>query len=380
MDNSIEAQEKNLQIKHTWDWERFKPGPVEELIAKGGEPALGYLSWIKMSHSEEDVDHLIEGLRLRKVQHLRTGVSWAEWAFPEGREWIRTYLKKLEAARIVILPCFSFTPEELAVTSEFEGSRVNHPPRDVGLYALFVSEVLREFGHLFEMVELWNEWNLNTDWRPELDPQYETFTLMVAGAGRVAHQHGKRTLLGGPSKINEETLLDFATLSERGLHKYIDMLGFHNLRGTWTDSTPPPPLGVQADLIRRAWGKDVPVWLTEYGFSTGDPMQEYEPEYLEKLQVSLFAHTVYALLSGDLERAYWYTFRDEVHESLRQATTGKDDILQYYYGDTREDGSRKLLGKILLKSGPTGVLRYAAKANLMRLVDEASIKRTMPPT
>lgn len=361
-----------MYVSETEDWSAFRPERIEALIRAAEIPQIGYLVWTRQDHGEREVRERIDALTARGIAHIRTGVSWAEWVDPEGREWITWYVREY-ARHFKVLPCLTFTPPSLGIEP-----RVNAPPKEVARYAQFVDDVLGTLGQFFDTVELWNEWNLDTDWDPALDPSYHAFTDMIVRAARVVRGHGKRALLGGTSKVNGETVATLATFSERGMRAGIDAVGIHNLRGTWSDHVPPPPLRTQARLVRNAWGRDVPVWLTEYGFPVADPEQRFDVHELELVQVALFAYMVHACLTGTFERAYWYTYRDEVHESLRFATTGWEDILQFYFGDTAEDGTPRLLADVLCEGGPLAVLRYAARENLMPLVLKASLGRQLP--
>lgn len=367
----IEQKEQSMHIPLSREWTTIDLARVDALLRTEAAPAIGYLVWTKQNHGEREVEETIQALRARQIIHLRTGISWAEWVEPEGREWIRWYIRRY-AAHVTVLPCLTFTPPAYGIEP-----RVNAPPRDTSAYARFVNEVLTEFGEFFDAVELWNEWNLNTDWDPSLDPTYLIFATMVGEAAHVVRRFGKRVVLGGPSKVNDETLGILADLRDRGLTEHVDVLGFHNLRGTWSDHVPPPPLTIQAELLRVTWGRQAPIWLTEYGFPVADPEHRFDLSELEMIQVSLFAHMTYACLTGALERAYWYTYKDEVHVSLRAATTGWEDILQFYFGDTDEAGTPRLLGRLLSEGGPAHVLRFAAHENLFPFIDRASLGRNL---
>ena len=354
-------------------WDTFSPARMEELIAGAPPPAMGYLVWTRQSHGEEEVKENIEALRARRIGHIRTGISWAEWFHPEMRPWIRWYIGEY-AKHFDVLPCFTFTPPELGIKPA-----VNAPPKDVRHYGKFVAEVLEELGGNFDTIELGNEWNLNTDWDPAIDPGHDVFIEMIAEGARAAKRFGKKVLLGGPSKVNLDVLEKVRLFRKRGLGKAVDILGFHNLRGTWSDRVAPPPLAAQADFLRDAWGAyGTPVWLTEYGFPPVDLEHgRWELDHLERIQVALFAYAVYACLAGKIGRCYWYTYKDEVHESLRFVTTGWEDRLQFHFGDTEEGGRTRLLGRVLAERGPLGVLRYAAREGLMPLVEHASLGRVL---
>lgn len=355
------------------DWESITPARVEEL-ADASTPEIGYLVWTKKHHGEKGVGEHIAALRARGIRHLRTGLSWAEWVTPDGRSWITWYMREY-AKHFDVLPCLTFTPPHLGMALPGKQPGVNSPPKDVSLYGEFACDVVSALGDCFEIAEIGNEWNLETDWLPELDPVYGIFTSMAYIGGKKLRACGKRSVLGGMSKVNAQTLGHLKQFVVRGLPEVIDFVGFHNLRGTWSDAVPSPPLKEQSGYLKEIWGGEP--WLTEYGFPVADPENRFDMELLERIQIALFAYAVYACITHAVKRVYWYTYKDEKHESLRFSTTGWEDVLQFHYGDTREDGSVRPLGKLLLEGGPRRVLRYAAEEKLFHLVDKASLGRKL---
>lgn len=361
-----------MQMESAEDWTRLTSERVEALIDEKREAACGYLIWTRRNHGEEGVRENIVALQKRKIAHLRTNISWCEWYEAGNRQWIAWYIREY-ARHFRVLPCLSFTPPALGIKPQ-----VNAPPKDAAQFSIFVEEVLSELGTCFTEVELGNEWNIETDWDQSLDRDYVRLCEMIVRGAEVAHRYGKRTVLGGASKINDSTLLWLAIFRERGLFAHIDACGFHNLRGTWSDHVPPLALSMQAHLVQAVCGMRIGAWLTEYGFPVIDTENRFSSEWLEEVQVALFAYALYCVLSGAIERLYWYTYKDEVHESLRKATTGWEDVLQFYFGDTDQEEKPRLLGRLLMEGGPTAVLRYAVEKRLMPLVDEASLKRKLP--
>lgn len=370
--DSIEQREeqKVVNVKRRENWNLFTPERIEKLLNQNIDPAIGYLIWVKPSLGKEQVSEHIAALQSRGIRHLRTGISWAEWRNPEEKERIKEYIRQY-AAHLQILPCLTFTPPELGIKP-----MVNSPPKDPGAYGLFVEEVILELGDCLEEVELWNEWNLETDWDDSVDPEYEIFIKMIREGAMAAHAHGKRVVLGGASRVSDKSTSILSRFS-RTLADSIDVIGFHNLRGTWSDKFPHESLVEQKKSVWQAWGKNVPVYLTEYGFPVVDPENRFDLSRFEDIQVALFAYAVYASLAGAVDKVYWYTYKDHVIPSLRFATTGWEDVLQHYFGDTHEDGTPRKLGRLLMEGGPKHVLRYAVQNNMMPLVDEASLGRIL---
>jgi hypothetical protein len=429
----------------TNDWSAFTRERVLALLEKVQDvEAPGYLVWAKIDHdsllrpnlgtllsadlsgvygldpfianlraTKDTVLMTAETLRARGVTHIATGISWCDWVLmPSGKEWITWYVREF-AKRFTVLPRITFTPPNFT-----DGGSINAPPLRPVTYAEFLHELLTELGDAFgDYVELWNEWNLDTDWRQELDPGFATFMPMIAAGALVAHHHGKKAALGGMAGITHEDIELHADFVRAGLFRYMDATSFHDLRGTWGDQVPSAHISEQvayvrgtlrtpvegenvldarvselasdaqggvADILRaershlHPSSAELPVWLTEYGFPVIDPEDRFSQEYLEDIQVALFAYATYAILAGDVERVYWYTHRDYIGTSVRAHTTGWEDVLQYYYGDSDTNGVPRKLGRLLDEGGPRAVLQHAVEHDLFPLVDASSLGRKLP--
>jgi beta-xylosidase len=100
-------------------------------------PGLGICQWF---HFE---DHRLEDgvLRLHDlgVQHVRTGLSWADSFRPGADEWFDKQMKALEPFKVTVTFCF--TPEEC-------GIRPHHtsPPKEPERFAEFCARMVRRYG------------------------------------------------------------------------------------------------------------------------------------------------------------------------------------------------------------------------------------------
>lgn len=402
------------------DWEYLESCELPDLLSWD----IGQVSALVGLHAaKQRMLETVQGLKARHIRHVRLGVSWAEWTAPYGKEWIRWYLRLFEG-NFRILPCLTYTPPAMAEIMLGAEPSTNTPPRDLLSYAAFVDAFLREFGAHIAEVELWNEPDLDTDWNRNFDTAYRKLTLMLAAGALVARHHGKRVVLGGVSGVNDRSLKLIRTFAQRGFFRFFDAVGFHDLRGTWSDQHPRPSLITQIvrlsrllslpasidfyqfherllaliqrdkgelgsllvsklrgfDAIGKKWHRPE-IWLTEYGFPAcreGLDGSSVSLEELEDIQVALFASMARLVRDGVLPRAYWYTLQDHVCPSVRLATTGWEDPLQHHYGDTQEDGTSRKLGRLLLEGGVRAVLRYAMDMDVEKLVDRASLGRQLP--
>lgn len=380
---------------------------------------IGYVIWPKIEHSlcfsddklfsllEEkirstDVDYqtavmkmqqnileAISRLKKRQIYRVRVGVSWAEASTLGGLQWIKWYLKKFSEAGFNILPCINYTPHNFAqarieaIKSKAQNNAelqelaktlkpmTNIPPEPLSAFGSFVEEFIKIAQDLdlnIEWIEAWNEPNIDSDWHPdERVATIKMFVDMLASASAVIHANGMKMLMGGLSGVKLEWL---QKACEAGLLKHVDAIGLHGLRGTWSDKKIRPSWHDRIESLRSVMqksGEPVPVWLTETGFSTIDFNFKIDRLELEQIQVAIFAEVLEVLEASDSPAAYWYSDTDLITDSIRFITTGWEDIIQYFFGDTSVAGRKKLLRQLLEEGGPKKVLEYAREHRLESL-------------
>ena len=99
-------------------------------------PELGICQWF---HFEDHrLDDAVRWLKDLSVQHIRTGLSWADSFRPGAEQWFDRQMKALESFKTTITYCF--TPEHCGVLP-------NHtsPPRDPTEFAEFCAKMTRRY-------------------------------------------------------------------------------------------------------------------------------------------------------------------------------------------------------------------------------------------
>jgi beta-xylosidase len=99
-------------------------------------PAFGICQWF---HFEDHrLQEAVCWLRKLGVQHLRTGLSWADSLRPGAQEWFDRQMAALEGFHVTLTFCF---------TPESHGIRPHHtsPPRDVRPFAEFCASQVRRY-------------------------------------------------------------------------------------------------------------------------------------------------------------------------------------------------------------------------------------------
>jgi beta-xylosidase len=99
-------------------------------------PALGICQWF---HFEDHrLDSAVRWMKDLGVQHLRTGLSWADSLRPDAQAWFDRQMSALEDFSVTLTFCF--TPECLGVKPHHTS-----PPRDVRGFAEFCAEQVRRY-------------------------------------------------------------------------------------------------------------------------------------------------------------------------------------------------------------------------------------------
>lgn len=303
---------------------------------------FGILEWFHFQDYGA-VDRALADLQELGVGHLRTGISWADWMRPGGADWIAWLFERFAAHNLELLPCFLYTPPSLG-----EVWRTSSPPRNLGDYADFVALMIEKFGDAFQQVELWNEPNNLAQCDFGRDPDFSKFAAMIIPAARWAKKQGKKTVLGGMSPIEPGWL---EQMIDRGVLEDIDVLGIHGFPGTWEKNWNGWAQQIsELDAVLERRGLQVPMWITEVGYSTRDHRQ------YQQLEVFLDA------LDAPCERMYWYGLYDLAAD--RASLLGHYfDEREYHCGLKHADGRAKLLYRVLATAGEEGVretCRWAA--------------------
>ncbi|WP_404384647.1 NAD-dependent epimerase/dehydratase family protein [Caenispirillum salinarum] len=298
-------------------------------------PAVGVVEWLRPGDYEL-VETLLADLKRMGITHLRTGVSWAEYHTPGGRDWYAWLLPRL-AKDVDVLPCVTYTPPSIG-----EVEKTSSPPADLKAYADFLDVLVTDHGDCFEWVELWNEPNNLNDWDWRIDPSWRKFANMIIMASYWMHQRGKKTVLGGmcPTDPNWVQLM-----REYGALDNIDAISLHGFPGTWTHDG--QTWARQVEEVRAALAdldRPMEFWITEAGYSTW--------RHDEPTQTEVFLD----LLKAPVERAYWYAWSD-LHKDIPSQEGFHVDERHYHFGLRTPEGRPKLLFRLLERGGIDAVAR-----------------------
>lgn len=302
------------------------------------EQRMGIIEWLRPGEYQR-AEELLQDLRALNIKRLRTGLSWADWHTPEGKEWFKWLVPKL-AREVELLPCFTYTPPSLGIES-----KTSSPPRNPKAYADFIDVMITEYGEHFEWVELWNEPNNLNDWDWRLDPDWKIFTEMIGMAANWAKKRGKKTVLAGMCPTDPNWL---DLMCSRGVIGLIDAIGIHGFPGTWEFELGQWEEGQweeKVQSVRQVLQKhhlSPEIWLTEVGYSTW--------RHDEIVQVK----TLIEALEAPVDRVYWYSAYD-LHPHISHQDGFHEDERHYHFGLKTAEGTPKLIYRVWEENGLIGL-------------------------
>jgi CDP-paratose 2-epimerase len=299
-------------------------------------PEFGVAEWLHFRRHDL-AERLAEGLEELGIEHLRLGVSWADFHRPGGKAWY-DWLIPMLGRRFDLLPCVTYTPPSLGT---FPSTAA--PPRNPRDYADFLDGFVENYGQWFDSIELWNEPNNVLDWDWRSDPDWLAFSQMIGDAAHWMRRCGKKTVLGGMCPTDPNWL---RMVAERGVLEHIDVVGIHAFPGTWSadfrdwhrEVDP-----VRAVLDTFSW--DGEIWITEGGYST---WRYDEPRQVEHLLDALQA---------PVARTYWYSYRDLDPELPSQEGFHFDER-HYHTGLVTFAGQQKLAARLLAEGGASQLRHF----------------------
>ncbi|MBA9075367.1 SDR family NAD(P)-dependent oxidoreductase [Rufibacter quisquiliarum] len=310
-----------------------KTQPIHTPLAA---PIIGLVEWFQPNEHAR-VEKVLAELKELGVTELRTGISWADYYTPSGKDWYAWLIPTL-AQQVKVLPCFLYTPPSLG-----EVAKTSSPPRDLKAFADFLDVIITDLGQHFEWVELWNEPNNKVEYDYTLDHSWDKFAEMIGGAAYWAKHRGKKTVLGGMSPIDPNWL---QLMFDRGVMQYIDAVGIHGFPDVFDQMWEGWETNISRvrEVLDRN-GSKAELWITEAGFST---WQHDEFKQLQEFR---------NVCQTPVNKVFWYSLHDL---DLERSTVGgfHVDDREYYFGLKQTDGSPKLLYRLWAENGLEGLNKF----------------------
>lgn len=236
----------------------------------------------------DDADRLADLDRMAEagVEWIRLDVAWSDIeAVPGEPDWTSAdrIVAEVRARKLRILAMVAYTPEWARPPDTTD----KHPPTRPDDLARFAGAVAERYAADVDAWEIWNEPNLARFWRPRPDAAaYAELVGTVAPAIRRADPTA--TLVTGglapaeddpATELSPETFLQemFDSLPPRtvdavAVHPY----SFPTVPSDDADWNSFPRLDRMHDIVAKAEGREVPLWLTEFGapYDPTDPRRQ----------------------------------------------------------------------------------------------------------
>jgi CDP-paratose 2-epimerase len=290
---------------------------------------LGVCQWFHY-RDYKGLDQAIETMNELGVRLLRTGVSWADYYRPGGKEWYDDQMKAL--ADFDVLLSVWHTPPSIS-----QGNSCNSPPKRLKDYADFIDLLITHYAGAFHHLELWNEPNNRLKWDfPDFDAQWKQFGEMIGYAAHWAKHRKQSTVLGGMIPVDHHWL---NLMRAYGVLQYIDVVAIHAFPGMWWPGQPNWDWhshwqGWDAKISYIAAHAKRPIWITETGLATWD-LSRHRPAKHD-LQVQMLEEAA----AAPADRVYWYSLIDL--DPQREAIEGFHvDENEYHMGLVTFEGARK---------------------------------------
>lgn len=258
------------------------------------------------------------------IRHLRDEQYWHDVERSPG-EYVfssryRDYMAAAKAHGIE--PLIELTFDNALYDRDANGRAVT-PHTDAGRegYARYGKALLDHYGPQISTVEVWNEYNGTWCTGPAAGNRPKSYATMLATTyARLKKAHPQVRVLGGASVM--VPLPWFEDLFAAGAYQNLDAVAVHPY--------PSVPESVESEvaslkaLMRKVSGdgSEKPIWVTECGMQdTSSPSRRAMARYLVQIYT--------LLLSQNVERVYWYLFKD--HEGVRSGLIrGENDPLGRY--------------------------------------------------
>lgn len=313
------------------------------MLSQSLSDRFGICQWF---HFGDDrlLEATIRTLQDLGIRHLRTGISWADWHRPGGKDWYKRQMGALREGGIEVLLNIYFTPPSLSMDPSRESCAV--PPAESRALADFVDTVINLYGDSFSALELWNEPNSRLTWDSRYDPGHRHLARSLAQAGFWARERGKKAVFGG---IAHPDYAFVEKMRECEVFGCFDVLGVHAFPHMWE----PHATGWELQHAWHGWEHRIqsmskcaggmPVWVTEAGLATYD--KALDRVCREDLQVEMLLDAMRATT----ERFYWYTLFDLDPEkvAVEEANGANREEAEYHLGlirysdDFRVEGNEK---------------------------------------
>jgi polysaccharide biosynthesis protein PslG len=277
--------------------------------------------------TDADRETVLDRMSAAGAGWLRVDVGWESLEEQGPGRWSDWYLERLDqvvdqarARRMQVLVTLWATP---GWANGGRGRAV--PPTDPGAYARVAGRLAARYDGRVAAWEVWNEPNS----RDFFDGDAASYVRLLrpAHAAIEAADPEARVVLGGPS-YNDTSWLE--RVYAAGARGSFDVLATHPYLGP-SDAAPETPddgspwtllhVAKVQELMRAHGDGGLPIWFTEFGWSThanGEETRPWERGVSPSTQADYLTRTLYLLRSRfpQVSHVFWYAARDRVDSDV----------------------------------------------------------------
>jgi hypothetical protein len=249
---------------------------------------------------------LIEG---SGIANVRDELYWKEvepekgvFRFPARYD---RYLGELKKDRISPLIVLSFE------NPNYDSGLTPYSKEGIDGFARYAVEVLRHCGPQVKAVEVWNEYNGTFNHGPASANRSSAYLEMLRST-YVAIKRERPDVIVVGGATSGIPMPYWEKLMAEGALNYMDVLSVHPYRYL------SPPEGIEGEIADlqhlvlkfNKSGRALPIWVTEIGWYIKPSTAPGDLLIDEKVQAEYLVRAYALLLSANVQRVYWYLFRD----------------------------------------------------------------------
>lgn len=257
---------------------------------------------------------------LRGIKTVRDELYWdavereqGVFAFPRQFDAYMDSLRRNGIAPLIVL---SFE------NRNYDDGDTPHTTEAISAFGRYGTEVLKRYGEQIQTVEIWNEYNGTFCKGPATANRAGTYATMLREAyAQIKKSRPEVTVLGGATA--GIPMPYWEKLMQNGALASMDALSIHPYRYE------APPEGIEDEIVAlqelvRKYnnGESKPIWVTEIGWGTQVTPAPGALRIDEATQARFLVRAYALLLSANVERVYWYLFRD--YEDFTMGLTTAD--------------------------------------------------------
>ena len=282
-------------------------GPINLSISFGVVPPMP--SAAKSSDSPFGVgihgldSTVIAGLSRIGITHARTDASWSSvekspgvYTFPST---LTDGFAALHNAGIEPLPISDYR------NTLYDDNLTPSSPEGLAAYGNYTAALNDQFKNYTQATEVYNEFNINFN-NGKCGRTPACYVQLLKAAGAAVSTKNPDGKLVGPAISGASA--DFVKqVLQGGGSDLLSAVSIHPYRH------PQAPEGMEIQMssmvktIKDTAGKDIPLWLTEFGWPTNTPVNGIT----DSMQADYLVRSSVLSLAGGVARLYWYDARDD---------------------------------------------------------------------